>query len=249
LNRLGRVEGAPEELLEVLAAASAVSRRTRGAFDITIAPLLELYSSAFAVGGPPSDVRIDEVLALVHHGAVRVDAERVTLDDPRMAITLDGIAKGYIVDHTIDVLVRSGAERVLVNAGGDMATHGADGRDGPWTVGVQDPHGEGLLGLARLDGDCIATSGDYMHAFTDDRRFHHIVDPRTGRSPEVTSSVTVLAQTAVLADALSTALLVLGPEEGREVLSGLQGVEGLWVTKDGTRVEHAPSALLSLEAS
>jgi thiamine biosynthesis lipoprotein len=249
LNGEGRVDGAPEELVEVLAAASDVSRRTGGAFDITMAPLLELYSGAFAAGGPPPDDRIDEALALVDHRAVRIDGARVMLDDPRMEITLDGIAKGYIVDRTIDVLVAAGAERVLVNAGGDMATHGTDGRDGPWTVGIQDPHDEGLSGLARLEGDCIATSGDYMHAFTEDRRHHHIIDPRTGRSPEATSSVTVLAPTAMLADALSTALLVLGPGKGREALSGFQGAEGLWVTKDGIRIGPAPSGLLGLEVS
>jgi thiamine biosynthesis lipoprotein len=249
LNRRGQVDEAPEELLEVLAAADEVSRRTRGAFDITIAPLLELYATAFAAGGPPSSASIDEVLALVDYRAVRVDGSRVTLDDARMAITLDGIAKGYIVDRTIQVLVQGGAERVLVNAGGDMATHGADGRDGPWTVGIQDPHHEGLVGLARLDGDCVATSGDYMHAFTQDRRFHHIVDPRSGRSPELTSSVTVRAGTAMLADALSTALLVLGPGDGPEVLSGFPGAEGLWVTKDGVRVGPSPTGSLGLEVS
>jgi thiamine biosynthesis lipoprotein len=88
-----------------------------------------------------------------------------------------------------------------------------------------------------------------MHAFTEDRRHHHIIDPRTGRSPEATSSVTVLAPTAMLADALSTALLVLGPGKGREALSGFQGAEGLWVTKDGIRIGPAPSGLLGLEVS
>ena len=237
LNREGRLSAPPLELVRVLTRASEVSRLSNGAFDATVAPLLRLYERSFAeTGRPPTDARIVDALALVDHRAVRVEDDGIAFERPGMAVTLDGIAKGHIVDRTIDVLVAHGAERVLVDAGGDMATAGAGSADEEWTVGIQDPHADGVMGLVRLGGDCIATSGDYMRTFTEDRRFHHILDPRTGRSPEETSSVTVISGTAMEADALSTAVLVLGPVRGIALLEQMTGAEGMIVTKDGARL-------------
>ena len=237
LNASGRLDDAPPELVEVLAAAGRMSDVTGGAFDVTVAPLLSLYERSFAErAAPPSDGELARALELVDYRGLRVENGRVMLQAPGMAITLDGIAKGYIVDRTTSVLAERGAERVMVNAGGDIATVTTGSSDEPWTVGIQDPHTDGMIGLLGLGGDCIATSGDYMSTFSDDRRFHHIIDPRTGRSPEETSSVSVMAATAFEADALSTALLVLGPAEGLQMLEARTGVEGMIVTKDGRQV-------------
>jgi thiamine biosynthesis lipoprotein len=151
-----------------------------------------------------------------------------------MSVTLDGIAKGYVVDRTVATLVGAGADRVLVDAGGDMASGGQGSIDEPWTVAVQDPRDESrAVGLVRLAGECIATSGDYLQSFTEDRSAHHIIDPRTGRSPAHTASVSVVAESAMAADALSTAVMVLGPDAGVRLLEPLDGVEGLVVTKGG----------------
>jgi FAD:protein FMN transferase len=240
LNREGRLSAPPPELVAVLTGAEEVSRLSSGAFDATVAPLLRLYERSFAgTGRFPSHAQVAEALALVDHRGVRIGDASISFERPGMAVTLDGIAKGYIVDRTSDVLVARGAERVLVDAGGDMATAGAGLMDEEWTVGIQDPHADRVLGLVRLAGHCIATSGDYMHAFTEDRRLHHILDPRTGRSPEETSSVSVISGTAMEADALSTALLVLGPDRGIEVLERIPGAEGMMVTKDGTRLRSS----------
>jgi len=238
LNRTGALRAAPAELLEVLASARRYAELTGGAFDITVAPLLELYGATFARGTtPPSAARVERALALVDHRGVEVDGSTVRLTRPGMAVTLDGIAKGYVVDRTIAVMTAEGADRVLVNAGGDMATAGEGSRDEPWTVSVQDPDDERLyVDLLRLDGTSVATSGDYMRTFTEDRRFHHIVDPRTGYSPQETSSVTVLAATAMDADALSTTGLVLGPRRAVDLLESLDDVEGMIVTKDRRRI-------------
>jgi FAD:protein FMN transferase len=136
----------------------------------------------------------------------------------------------------VQAIAAAGAERVMVDAGGDIGSGGAAVGDDPWTIAIEDPHQPGRsVGRVRLAGQAIATSGDYMQAFTQDRRHHHILDPRTGRSPEHTSSVTVTAATAMDADALSTALLVLGPEEGLALLERVPGAEGVVVTKDGRR--------------
>ena len=237
LNAEGRLVAAPRELVEVLGHAEEISKASEGAFDVTVAPLLSLFERSFEHGGSaPSDDDVLAAVALVDYRGVRRVNGGVVFDDPRMSLTLDGIAKGYIVDRTIDVLTTAGAERVLVNAGGDMSTAGPGSRDEPWTIGLQDPHSErDVVGFVRLGGECIATSGDYMQSFTEDRTFHHIVDPRTGRSPEETSSVSVVAGSAMEADALSTTVLVLGPRDGLAMLEGLGNTEGVIVTKSGDR--------------
>ena len=248
LNRTGALRTAPPELLEVLGRASTYAALTEGAFDVTVAPLLDLYEARFAPSDarPPSPAEVSRALSLVDHRAIRVDGAAVTFDRPGMSITLDGIAKGYIVDRTAEVLAAAGAERVLVNAGGDMASSEGGARD-PWTIAIQDPRdASGVVEVLRLGGECVATSGDYMNTFTEDRRHHHIVDPRTGYSPGDASSVTVVAQTAMDADALSTAALVLGPERGLALLEALRGVEGMIVGKSPTE-RRATSGLRRLK--
>lgn len=238
LNAAGNLVEAPTELLTVLRRAREVSEQSEGAFDPTVAPLLGLYERVFeSTGRPPADADVRAALVLVDYRGVEVAGRAVSFADPRMSITLDGIAKGYIVDRTIDVLVRRGAERVLVDAGGDMSTAGSGSTVDPWTVAVQDPHRpRGTVGVVQLGGQCIATSGDYMGSFTRDRRFHHIIDPRTGWSPPALSCVSVVARTAMLADALSTTVMVLGAERGLELLARRPDVEGLIVTKMGERL-------------
>ena len=235
LNETGVLPDAPPELIEVVEKALAYSRITGGAFDVSIKPMLDLYAQAFSdAGGAPTRREIDTALGYVDYRKIDVGSRSLALRSPGMSVTLDGIGKGYIVDRTIDVLVASGADRVLVNAGGDMSSAGKGSAKEPWTVSLQDPRdGRAYVELVRLGGECVATSGDYMRTFTEDRRFHHIIDPRTGYSPEHTSSVSVIAPTAMDADALSTAVLVLGPEAGCELLEGIDGVEGIVVAKDG----------------
>lgn len=241
LNDSGSLRGTPSELLEVMHRATAYSDMSGGAFDVTMAPLLALYTTHLdATGQMPSAAEIDAALALVDYRRVRIDDDAVTFEDPRMSVTLDGIAKGYIVDRTVAKLVAGGAERVLVNAGGDMASGGSGSTDDPWTIGIQDPGDADVpLDVVRLDGNCIATSGDYMQAFTADRRHHHIIDPRTGRSPDHTSSVSVVTNSAMDADALSTTAMVLGASEGLALLDQLEDTEGVIVTKTGERLETA----------
>jgi thiamine biosynthesis lipoprotein len=237
----------PQELIEVMRRARTYSSLTAGAFDVTVAPLLTLYESRFEVGGaPPSDNEIDAALELVDYRRVSIDEHVIALDDPRMSVTLDGIAKGYVVDRTVRTLVNEGAERVLINAGGDMASGGRGSAKDPWTVAIQDPQdANASLALVRLGGDCIATSGDYIQAFTQDRRFHHIIDPRTGRSPDQVSAVTVVTASAMDADALSTAVMVLGPAEGLELMDRLEDTEGVIVTKPNDQLRTSGLGRLS----
>ncbi|MDX1646544.1 MAG: FAD:protein FMN transferase [Longimicrobiales bacterium] len=241
LNATGRLDAAPEELLEVLATARRIARTSGRAFDPTILPVLEVHGHAFLRRGSPPDERsVQAALDLVDHESLRVEGRSVLLDDPRMGVTLDGIAKGFVVDRTVAALAERGAERVLVDAGGDLASGGPASVSDPWLVRVEGPEGSPRYDeTVALAGDAVATSGDYMQSFTRDRRAHHIIDPRTGRSPRESSSVSVTAPSAMLADAVSTTVMVLGPGEGIGFLESTPGVEGRIVTKGGDRLRTA----------
>ncbi len=234
LNSDGFLSGPAPEVVEVLRRAVEYSAMTGGAFDVTVAPLLTLYSESFSrTGGPPSDTDLRRALTLVDFHELAVSEEKIALGKPGMAITVDGIAKGYIVDRAVATLVDRGAESVLVNAGGDMSSSG-DGLWGDgWTVAIQDPRAaDRHLEVLELRGESVATSGDYMQYLSADRRHHHIVDPRTGRSPDHTSAVSVVTTSAMAADALSTAVMVLGPREGLDLIDRLPDAEAMIVTKD-----------------
>ncbi len=238
LNKTGRLEAAPAALVDVLTLGLDVSRRSRGAFDVTIAPLVELHTETFKrTGALPRDEDIERVLDHVGYHGLSVAGRQVELADPRMQISLDGVAKGFIVDRIVSRLSKDGAERVLVDAGGDMASGGVGVASDPWTVGVQHPRRtEALVGRIQLQGGSIATSGDYLRHFTPDRRHHDILDPRTGRSPVQASSATVIAPSAAEADALSTASLVLGSVDGIALIDAYHDAEALLVSKDNGRV-------------
>lgn len=235
LNANGALADPPADLLTVLDAARRWHRRTRGAFDPTVAPLLELWAGRDGASSP-SAAALRRARALVGFDAVSWSAERVSLGRPGARLTLDGIAKGFVVDRTVAALVGAGAERVLVDAGGDLASGGPGSATEPWPVLVQDPRRPAAaLGEVRLAGRAVASSGDYMQAFTRDLRHHHVLDPRTGRSPVHTAGVTVTAPSAMDADALSTALMVMGGEEGVALAESIPGVEALVVGKRGDR--------------
>ena len=233
LNREGRVTDAPGELLEVVSSALDYSRMTGGAFDVTVAPVLNLYLSRFAVTDvPPTDAEVSAAMELVGWQGLRVNGRTIVLERPGMAITLDAIAKGFVVDRAVATLTAAGADRVIVDAGGDMATRATG--DDPWQVAVQDPHApRGSPGVVPLRGESFASSGDYMQYFTPDRLLNHTIDPRTGRSPQHSSGSSVRAPTAMDADALSTAVFVLGRREGVVLLDRLERIEGMLVTKTG----------------
>lgn len=235
LARHGMLQDAPAELIEVLTRAGEYSEATDGAFDVTVLPLLELIRTrAGESGQPPEPGELGEVLRLVDFRGVRVAGSMVSLARPGMAVTLDGIAKGYVVDRAVDFLVEAGAGQVTVEAGGDLASGGDSIRRRKWDVSIRDPESPGrMLGSVRMEGKGVATSGDYIHAFTPDRSSHHILDPRTGVPALGVRAVTVSAPSAMDADALSTSALVLGPEVGLQLLEEQDGVEGILFTRDG----------------
>jgi thiamine biosynthesis lipoprotein len=236
LNREGRLEHPPPELGRVIAAALRHFRRTGGAFDISIQPVVDLFRERAAAGGLPSEAALHQALELVDAGAVVLDGRRIRLARPGMGITLDGIAKGYIADRASAVLARHGVGDHLVNAGGDIRTRGFGRRGRPWRVAVQDPDRGGRCpSLVSLTDGAVATSGNYEIYFDREKVFHHIIKPTTGRSPAASASVSVMARTAMDADALATAAFVMGPRRGTALLDALPGCECLVLDRDGGR--------------
>jgi len=230
LNAVGELLNPASDLVEVLRHAVELSARTRGAFDVSVKPILDAYQAGRA--------DVSGLRHLVDYRQIVVSEGAIRLNRPGMALTLDGLAKGRVVDGAVDALRDHGFAHVFVEAGGDLRASSADRGSNPWQVGVQAPRADaGSLAhrFSVTDGS-VATSGDYLNAFTADRSLHHILDPRTLRSPEALASATTLAPTAMAADALSTALLVLGPTEGLALVEDLPGIEALLITKDGQRL-------------
>jgi thiamine biosynthesis lipoprotein len=235
LNRTGRLATASAELVECLRLSERVSRLGDGAFDVTIQPLLDLYRRRLEEHHElPSPEEVERVRERVGHRALRLEGRTVSLDRRGMAITLDGVGKGYVVDEAVAVLEGRGFPNVLVEAGGDLLANGERRPGEPWRIGIRSPR-PGLPKLqTRIDARsrAVTTSGDYMQPFTPDLTQHHILDPRTGRSSPELASATVMAPTAALADALSTLAMTLGPGRSRELLEDLPECEGYLVSKD-----------------
>jgi FAD:protein FMN transferase len=230
-NTTGHLPAAPAEFMELLDLADHISNATDGAFDITVLPLLELY----ARDRLPDRQQLDKTLKLVDYRAIERRGAHLAFTRPGMGITLDGIAKGYIVDHGVATLNSIGFADVYVEAGGDLMVSGNKPQGQPWRVGVRPPrsHGsEAMPVISTFSPLAVATSGDYMQAYSNDLLHHHILNPRTGLSPPELASATVTAPSVVLADGLATAAMVLGPKRAKAVLEDFSGCEGLFIGKD-----------------
>lgn len=242
LNRDGVLHQPPAALREVLQTAHRVAQRSGGAFDITVQPLWELFEAARVRGSMPSASEVAAARDKVGWQRVHIDADaqRITLA-PGTALTLNGIAQGYVADRVRARLQQFGIAHALVNTG-EWAALGQPelGRD--WTLGLahprQDadaPHAlreEALLGRLALQGLCMATSADDPCSFSPDHRHHHIFNPHTGYSPPDIASVTVLASRCVLADALTKVLFMAGFD--RALIEAQRwGVQALIVSKRG----------------
>ena len=224
------------EMLEMLIMSESLAERTEGAFDVTIAQLLDLWGFT---GEPrlPAPEEIEVLLSSVCHSCVVVDEEHKTVyyTDPDIAVDLGGIAKGYAVDEAAEVLRSFGVESGVINAGGDMAVIGKKG-DAPWRIGIQHPRdSQELVAVLDVVDKSVVTSGDYERFFfSDDVRYHHIIDPHTGYPARLTMSVTVVADNTAVADALATAYFVMGPEQAMETAEHADGIDILIVDADGT---------------
>jgi thiamine biosynthesis lipoprotein len=232
LNKEGYLSDIPPKVSEVIARALHFHKASNGAFDMTVKPLVDLYKEHFeAHKSPPLEAEVAHVLKLVDASAVRFDGRTIRFAKEGMGITLDGIAKGYIIDCGARILEREGIKHALINAGGDIRAIGGKESNTPWRVAIQNPEKTGPYVdiLTMVDG-AIATSGNYEIYFDREKLYHHIVSPKTGRSPLQSISVTVLATNVMDADALSTSVFVLEPAPGKRFIEKMPKTECLILT-------------------
>ncbi len=210
---------------ESVAAALEVSELTDGAFDATVGPLVDLWG--FGADGmgfePPEDALIDERLAIVGFENLETDCEQPALRKaiPELRVDLSGWAKGYAVDQVAERLEALQIEEYLVEVGGELRTRGTNGSGEAWVIAIEspDPAARGVYATIGVSGMAVATSGDYRNFFEHEGvRYSHTIDPETGRPvTHDLASVTIVHPSAALADAMATAVHVLGPEAGYEL--------------------------------
>ena len=222
------------DIIDVVQKSLEYSRLSDGVFDVTYASVGYLYD--YRKHQHPTDAQIAAALPGVDYRQVLIDPEARTIRflKPGMRIDLGGIAKGWAVDRGIEILRQRGIQHAMVNAGGDTALLG-DRLGKPWVVGIRDPRKAGAV-VARipLQDEAISTSGDYERYFEENgKRYHHIIVPGTGKSPDAVRSVTVIGANATRTDGLTKTVFILGVERGMAFIRKLGDVEAVIVDRDG----------------
>lgn len=224
------------DLFAVLCASQEYSRLSGGAFDITVGPEVALWRQMEKTGIRPTPEQLEDARAKVGYEKMilNLQSQTVQLAKEGMKLDLGGIAKGYAVDLAIEAIRQKGALGGMVDIGGNIRCFGrppAPAKD--WIIGLQNPRAETVLKRIKLNDFSIATSGDYRrYAESEGKKYSHILNPATGDSANELISVTILAPTAMEADALSTAVSVMGKQRGLALIDSLDEAEALLITAD-----------------
>ncbi|MFY0736401.1 FAD:protein FMN transferase [Aurantimonas sp. NFXS3] len=229
LNRTGVLAAPPRELVEILGKARMIWEQTGGAFDPSIQPLWSLLARHFGGADPdpsgPSEERLRKALDLVDYGDVLVSGDRIALGRRGMALTLNGIAQGFIADSIVGVLRRGGVANSLVNMG-EIRALGSRPDGNPWRVGVGfDGHGAAHQHVLEIADRAVATSSPDGYRFADGGRFNHILDPRSGLGASLYCIISVIAPDAMTADAFSTGFSLLPPERIQKIAAARPGLQ------------------------
>ena len=237
LNRYGFLDQPPADLVRLLATAHAFGDLTRGAFDPTVQPLWTLYAAHFARSAArpegPDESAIDKAIGLVDYRKVSVATHRIAFERRGMAITLNGVAQGYITDRVAECLRNEGLDDVLVDLGEIRGLgRNSDGR--PWTVGLEDPRVPGrVVETMTLENRALASSAGFATRFDERGRHHHLFDPRSGASASRYLGITVIAPTATTADALSTGFAGIELGDVKKLLQQFPSVTARLTTSTG----------------
>ncbi|SFG34710.1 thiamine biosynthesis lipoprotein [Desulfotomaculum arcticum] len=222
----------------VLKTALKYAQLSQGSFDVTIGPLVQSWGSFTQNPQIPSPTELDRINKLINYRDMEINEKEKTarLKKTGQMVDLGGIAKGYAGDEVIKIFKAYGIESAFVNLGGNVVVLGEKPDGSPWNVGIQNPGAQdgGCIGVLEIKDKAVVTSGDYERYFEEGGvRYHHILDPQTGYpSKSGLISVTIVAETSIDADALSTAAFVLGLAEGLELVQSLEGVEAIFITGD-----------------
>lgn len=225
------------ELSSIIQKADHYSRLSNGAFDITFASLARYYD--YRKGLKPTDEQFKELVPQINYKFIKLDAKANTVyfDHPKVYIDLGGIAKGFAVDRGAEILRQYGIVHANVSAGGDSRVMG-DKLGKPWLVGIRNPRADDKNAVAitlPLENCAISTSGDYERFFIDKdgQRVHHIINPRTGKSPHGVISVSVIGPLGFDTDPLTKTIFVMGPEKGLALIDSLPGFDAVVITESG----------------
>ena len=212
--------------VEVFQLSQRICADTQGAFDITVAPLVNAWGFGFKNGAMPSEAQIDSLRSLVGMSKVSLVDGKVRKDDPRMMLDCSAIAKGYAVDCVAQMLLTHGVKNMMVEVGGEIVAHGKNAKGEAWRIGVTKPTDDTLSTsnelqtVLQLTDIAMATSGNYRNFYyKDGKKYAHTIDPHTGRPVQHSIlSATVLAPTCAIADAYATSFMVMGMEKAKELL-------------------------------
>ena len=237
INRDAAASAVPlsDEMFMLVARAIEFSKLSDGAFDISYASVGHLYD--YRLGIKPDEAALAVARAAVGYHHLTLDEKARTLRFAREGVRIDlgGFAKGHAVDNAAAILTRLGIQNAIVSAGGDSHVLGDRGGR-PWTVAIAHPRRRGeVVAVLPLEDTAISTSGDYERFFmdADGQRCHHLIDPRTGRSPSSVHSVTILADDGLTTEALSKCVFVLGLEKGMRLVESQDGVDAVVVDAAG----------------
>jgi len=240
INRMAGIASVAvsHDTFDVIYKSVKISNSLYGSFDISIGALTDLWSINQPNFIPPDHSQVKEALKFVNSGLIEADPEVETVKLPKrgMKLNLGGVGKGYVVSVGRNILILRGITSALISTGSSISCIGTRPDKTSWRVGVRSPREEGkLLGVVLLSpGQALSTSGDYeQYKEIDGKRYSHIIDPKTGYPVHTCQAVTILSSNATLADMLSTAVFVLGPSKGMQLIKALDGVEGLIIDANG----------------
>lgn len=215
-----------DDFIKVFTLAKEVNKETSGAFDITVAPLVNVWGFGFKNGKFPTDEEIDSIKSFVGFDKVRLEGRKVVKDDPRIMLDCSAIAKGYAVDKVADMLRGKGIKNFLVEIGGEIVVSGLNAQNHEWSIGITKPVDDSLSVnsdlqmVMKITNRAMATSGNYRNYYIKDgHKYAHTISPTTGKPAESDMlSATVIAPTCAEADAYATAFMVIGKERALGIL-------------------------------
>jgi thiamine biosynthesis lipoprotein len=228
------------ELAEVLRAAATAHQNTDGYFDVTVRPLVLLWKEAKRTGTLPTEEQLRKTRSLVGFANVSLSGDMVAFRKPGISVDLGGIAKGYLVHRTTELLKQRGVKAGIVDAGGDLYAWGKKPDGGKWRIGIQHPRdGKTVLKVLEIEDRAVLTSGDYERYFIrDGRRYSHIINPFTGMPDSDVVSITIVSPDLMSIDGLSAGLLAMGSARAAEKIALLRktipGSDYILIPMDGT---------------
>jgi len=243
LNQDGYLDEPSNEFFRLIIMSLYYDNLTGGCFDVTVQPLLDLWASGLWKDSPEvQQNKIDETMRVIGSDKINIEGNKIYFMVEGMKITLGGIAKGYAVDEAIRVLRDMGIKHALVDAGGDMGTIYSKPGAEPWCIALENPDDTSqCLATFEFSDKSVATSGNYERYFNPEKTAHHIINPKTGYSANECISVTIIAEDCMQADALATAVFVMGPEKGIRLVESLPDVECFII--DAERTTYSSSGL------